>query len=76
MRLIVAKVMMKNSAMNTRKIAGPASTRKECEQDIMEQEASYYTALESARVWIIRGLNLELRDEAGALQVQFVRSDG
>ncbi len=57
-------------------VAGVASTRKACDEPIDEQEANYYTALESASTWIIRGLNLELRDASGALQVQYVRSDG
>ncbi len=57
-------------------VAGIASTRKSCDEAVDEQEANYYAALESARIWVIRGLNLELRDESGSLQVQYVRSAG
>ena len=57
-------------------VAGVASTRKACDEPVDEQEANYYAALEGATTWIIRGLNLELRDSLGSLQVQYVRSDG
>lgn len=57
-------------------IAGIASRRTACEDDVTEQEANYYTALENARIWIIRGLNLEFRDAEGSLQVQYVPSGG
>jgi heat shock protein HslJ len=56
-------------------IAGVASTRKACEDDVMTQEANYYAALGKAATWIMRGLNLELRDASGALQVEYRRAD-
>jgi hypothetical protein len=35
----------------------------------MDQELQYLAALQSATVWSVRGTTLELRDDAGALQV-------
>ena len=52
---------------------GPlASTRKLCAEDgVMEQEAAYLTALENATTYEFVGERLELRNDAGALQVTF-----
>ncbi len=57
-------------------VASIASTRKACEEPVMEQEQMYYDALEAARVWLIRGLDLELRSTDGALLVSYTRSAG
>ena len=53
-------------------LATISSTRKACDEPIMEQEQNYYTALENSSVYIMRGITLELRDASGALQIQFV----
>jgi heat shock protein HslJ len=54
-------------------LASISSTRKACSDEIDLQEQNYYAALEQARVWIIRGMDLELRSSDGALQVDFKR---
>lgn len=51
---------------------GPlASTRMACPGPVMEQEAAYLAALGRATTARIDGDRLELRDDAGALQVSF-----
>lgn len=59
----------------TIQVASVAAQRKACEEDVMTQEANYFAALENARTYVIRGLELELRDTSGALQVAYRRSD-
>lgn len=54
--------------------AGIAAAHKDCEADLQAQEDAYFAALENSRLYIIQGLNLELRDSAGATQVLFIRS--
>jgi heat shock protein HslJ len=56
-------------------VAGVAAQRKACEEDVMTQEANYFTALENAATYVMRGLDLELRDASGALQVKYHRAD-
>jgi heat shock protein HslJ len=54
---------------------GPlASTQKLCAspEGIDAQEAAYFAALDAATTWQIAGDTLELRDDAGSLQVSFV----
>ncbi len=48
-----------------------ASTERACldPAGVMEQEAEYLRALQSATTWSVRGTSLELRDDAGSLQV-------
>jgi heat shock protein HslJ len=52
---------------------GPlASTQKACEPtDLMTQEAAFLAAMENATTYSIDGSILELRDDSGALQVDF-----
>jgi heat shock protein HslJ len=49
----------------TTKMAGP--------QDLMDQEQQYPAALDRATTYTVRGDSLELRDDAGALQVGYTR---
>jgi heat shock protein HslJ len=54
---------------------GPlATTRMAGPDDLMEQETLYLAALAAATVYRLSGDNLELRDDAGALQVSFARA--
>ncbi len=51
---------------------GPlATTKKACEPDVTEQEANYLAALGRVTTYTIRGDQLELRDDAGALQAGY-----
>jgi heat shock protein HslJ len=52
-------------------IGALASTERACldPAGVMDQELQYLAALPSATVWSVRGTTLELRDDAGALQV-------
>lgn len=59
----------------TIQIASIAAQRKACEEDVMTQEANYFAALENSSTYLLRGLDLELRDASGALQVQYRRAD-
>jgi heat shock protein HslJ len=55
---------------------GPlASTRKACTDPagVMEQEAQYLAALETAATWQIEGNGLELRTKDGALAVDYTK---
>ena len=52
---------------------GPlATTRMACEPDVSEQEANYLAALGRVTTYTIRGDQLELRDDEGALQAGYV----
>jgi heat shock protein HslJ len=54
---------------------GPlASTKKACADDVMTQEAAFLTAMDNATTLTIDGDRLELRDDDGALQADFVSS--
>ena len=48
-----------------------ASTRKLCADDVNAQETAYFAALAAATTFTVRGDALELRDDSGALQVQY-----
>lgn len=50
----------------TTKMAGP--------QDLMDQEQLYLAALDNATTYSVRGTELELRDDTGAMQVSYVRA--
>ena len=51
---------------------GPlATTKKACEPDVNEQEANYLEALGRVTTYTIRGDQLELRDDGGALQAGY-----
>lgn len=51
---------------------GPlATTKKACEPDVNEQEANYLAALTRVTKYTIRGDQLELRDDGGALQAGY-----
>jgi heat shock protein HslJ len=57
---------------NKIKIDEIAQTEMAClDQKVMEQEQAYFAALAKATVYRIDGDRLELRDDAGALQVSF-----
>jgi heat shock protein HslJ len=52
---------------------GPvATTKKTCEPDVSDQEANYLAALGRVTTFTIRGDQLELRDDKGALQAGYV----
>ena len=52
---------------------GPlATTRMACEPDVSKQEANYLEALGRVTTYTIRGDQLELRDDEGALQAGYV----
>lgn len=52
---------------------GPlATTRMMCEPDVSKQEANYLAALGRVTTYTIRGDQLELRDDEGALQAGYV----
>ena len=52
---------------------GPlATTRMACEPDVSDQEANYLAALGRVTTFTIRGDQLELRDDEGALQAGYV----
>ncbi len=54
---------------------GPAATtRKACEQAIMDQETQYLTALSTAATYRIDGSKLELRTADGALAADFSKA--
>jgi heat shock protein HslJ len=54
---------------------GPlASTAKACADDVMTQEAAFLAAMDNATTLTIDGDRLELRDDDGALQADFVSS--
>ncbi len=54
---------------------GPAaSTKKACEQAVMDQEQQYLAALSTAATYRIDGNQLELRTAAGALAATFTRA--
>jgi heat shock protein HslJ len=54
---------------------GPlASTKKACAEDVMTQEAAFLAAMGNATTLTIDGDRLELRDDDGALQADFVAS--
>lgn len=71
-----------NSYMNlyqsdgSRIAIGPVvvSTRKACEQALMDQETQYLAALSTAATYRIEGSTLELRDADGALAVTLKRT--
>lgn len=51
---------------------GPlATTKKACEPDVSAQEANYLAALGRVTTYMIRGDQLELRDDEGALQAGY-----
>jgi heat shock protein HslJ len=51
---------------------GPlATTKKACVPDVNEQEANYLAALSRVTTYTIRGDQLELRDDGGALQAGY-----
>jgi heat shock protein HslJ len=51
---------------------GPlATTKKACKPDVNEQEANYLAALSRVTTYTIRGDQLELRDDGGALQAGY-----
>ncbi len=51
---------------------GPtAGTMMACEDDVNTQETVYYAALAAATTFGLRDGGLELRDDAGALQVSY-----
>ena len=52
---------------------GPlATTRMACEQDVMDQEAAFLTALQTPGLGVeVNGANVTLRDASGATQVVF-----
>jgi heat shock protein HslJ len=57
------------------RFSAPGATRKACPADgVMEQEDSFLKALEAVTTMRIDGDRLELRDDAGALQVGAVRA--
>lgn len=57
------------------RITAPAGTRKLCPAPgVMDQEAAFLKALEAATTLRIDGNRLELRDDAGALQVGAARA--
>jgi heat shock protein HslJ len=58
---------------NSIEISPVVSTRKACEQAIMEQEAAYFKALESAATFKIDGNRLQMRTAEDASAVEFVR---
>ncbi len=49
-----------------------ATTAKACEPDVSDQEANYLAALGRVTTYTIRGDQLELRDDEGALQAGYV----
>ena len=54
---------------------GPAvSTKKACEQAVMDQETQYLTALSTAATYRIDGSKLELRTADGALAADFAKA--
>jgi heat shock protein HslJ len=54
---------------------GPAvSTKKACEQAVMDQEQLYLTALSTAATYRLEGSKLELRTAAGALAADFTKA--
>ena len=53
----------------------PASTRKACPDEIMQQEAEYLLALPTAATFTIQGDQLELRTADGALVASYVAGD-
>ena len=54
--------------------AGIAAANKDCDDNLQAQEDAYFAAIENSRRYLIRGLNMELRDADGAVQVLFGRS--
>jgi heat shock protein HslJ len=52
-------------------IEPPASTRKMCSEEIMQQEAQYLAALPTAATFTIQGDELELRTAEGALVASY-----
>jgi heat shock protein HslJ len=62
---------------NAIKIGPLASTRKMCaDPEVMDQEAAYLTALETAATFKITGNRMEMRTEDGALVGTFSRMEG
>jgi len=61
------------STTSTIKIGPLATTRKLCDSPtgVDEQETQFLTAMQAATTWTIAGEELELRDDAGALQASF-----
>ena len=55
--------------------AGIAAANKDCDDNLQAQEDAYFAAIENSRRYMIRGLNMELRDADGAVQVLFGRSN-
>jgi heat shock protein HslJ len=53
------------------KIGPLATTRMACSQEIMDQEAQYLAALQTAATYRVEGTGLELRTQEGALAVDF-----
>lgn len=53
-----------------------ASTKKSCDQDVMDLEAQYVAALEAARTYEWSGDSLTLRDDEGAMQATFTTAGG
>lgn len=58
---------------DTISISPPASTRKLCPDPpgVSEQESAYFAALSNSTTWTIDGDRLQLRDQTGALQVDY-----
>jgi heat shock protein HslJ len=52
------------------------STMIACSDEINAQEVQFLTALEAATTWQVQGNTLELRDDAGALQVSAISAIG
>ena len=52
-----------------------ATTRKACSEDLMDVEASFLSALQSADSLVARHLVLALLDNQSAIVAQFARTD-
>jgi heat shock protein HslJ len=59
---------------STIKIGPAATTRKACEQAVMDQETQYLAALSTAAVYRIDGSKMELRTSDGALAATFQKA--
>ena len=62
-------ILGENNSIN---ISTPATTLIACEEDIMQQEDGYLTALQNATVYQMTFDGLELRDSSGSLQAAFI----
>ncbi len=62
---------------DTISVGAVGATRSACSDPagVMEQEQSFFAALENSDTWIVSSGRLELRDADGALQVNFNPSD-